>query len=185
MPEYGRAIQDMVLYAIGIENREERQRCAQSIVDIMGGMQPAMQEQADFENKLWNHLAYISQYKLDVDYPYPINRIEEGAQKPEPLKYPKKNIRHRHYGYLMEQFLQHLATMPEGEERNQLLADMANQMRQSLYDWNRDAMESEKIASDIQRYTDGRVSLDLSTFQFDPVVQGSLQGGGKKKKKKK
>lgn len=186
MPEYGRAVQDMVRHALTLENREERQRCAQTIVNVMGNMQPALRDQPDFKYKLWNHLAYISGYQLDVDYPCPVTRLDADSAKPQPLHYPQTRIRNRHYGHVMERFLDHLATMPEGAERKQLTDYLANQMKQDLYDWNRDAMNDEKIASDIARYTDGRVQLDLSAFKFDSVIQGGqLSGGGKKKKKKK
>lgn len=185
MPEYGRAVQDMVQHALGIEDKAERQRCAQTIVDVMANMQPMLREQPDFRQKLWDHLAYMSNYELDVDYPYPVTRLDDDTTKPAPLSYPQKNIRNRHYGFLLEQMLAHLATLPEGEERSALTQYVADQMKQSLFDWNRDAMDAEKIASDIARYTDGRVQLDLDNFTFDNVIQGGMQNAGKKKKKKK
>lgn len=185
MSEYGRAVQDMVNYALTLENREERQRCAQTIVNVMGNMQPALRDQPDHKHKLWDHLAYISGYQLDVDYPYPVTRLDSEATKPTPLHYPQNRIRNRHYGHITELFLEHLATMPEGEERDALTEDLANQMKQELYDWNRDAMDGQNIAADIARYTDGRVRLDLTEFKFDNVIQGSQQSSGKKRKKKK
>ncbi len=185
MPEYGRAVHDMVQHALTLENREDRQRCAQTIVDVMGNMQPALRDQPDHKHKLWDHLAYISGYQLDVDYPYPVTRLDSDSAKPQPLSYPQNRIRSRHYGHIMEQFLAHLATMPEGEERDELTSYLANQMKQELYDWNRDAMDGQNIAADIARYTEGRVRLDLSEFKFDNVIQGPQQSTGKKKKKKK
>lgn len=187
MPEYGRTVQDMVCYALTITDRDERQRCAETIISIMANMNPSMREQPDFAHRLWDHLAYISHYELDVDYPYPVTHLDDETVKPAPLAYPKKRIRNRHYGYIMERLLEHLATMPEGEERDALTKYLADQMKQSLYDWNRDAMDADKIASDIARYTDGRVMLDLDNFVFDAVIQGNnnQSSSGKKKKKKK
>lgn len=185
MSEYGRAVQDMVRHALTIEDREERQQCAQTIVDVMANMQPALREQPDYRQKLWDHLAYISNYELDVEYPYPVTRLDAESTKPEPLSYPGKRIRNRHYGYLLEQLLTHLATMSENEERDELLQYVADQMKQSLFDWNRDAMDEEKIASDIARYTDGRILINLDEFTFGNVIQGAAQSSGKKKKKKK
>lgn len=185
MPEYGRTIQMMIQHACQLTDKAQRQRCAQTIIDVMAGMQPEASKQPNFKSKLWDHLAFLSDYKLDIDYPVEITRLNTDATKPAPLSYPNNHIRNRHYGNIMEQFLAHLATLPEGEERSQLLELIANQMKQSLFDWNRDAMDPEKIASDISRYTDGRVRLDLSNFKFDTVIQGSQNGGSKKKKKKK
>jgi len=185
MPEYGRSVQAMVMHAISLENRDERQRCANTIVDIMVNMQPSLRELPNYREHLWNHIAFISGYTLDVDYPYPITRLDTDATRPAPLHYPMKRIRNRYYGNLVEQQLQHLAEMPEGEERDMFLALVANQMKQTLFDWNRDAMNDEKVAQDIERYTDGRVRLDLSTFKFDSVMQGKQQTNGSNKKKKK
>lgn len=185
MPEYGRAVQDMVMHALTIDDRQKRQQCAQTIIDVMANMQPALREQPDYLQKLWDHLAYISNYQLDVDYPYPVTRLDGENVTPEQLAYPKKKIRNRHYGFLLEQLLTHLATMPEGEERDELVQLIADQMKQSLFDWNRDAMDEEKIASDLARYTDGRIQLDIDNFSFGKVVQGMQQGSGKKKRRKK
>ncbi len=185
MPEYGRSVQQMVLHAIQIDDRDKRLQCAATIVDIMANMQPALRDLPNYREHLWNHVAFISGYTLDVDYPYPITRLDGDAKRPQPMHYPMKRIRNRYYGNLVEQQLEHLAEMPEGEERDVFLALVANQMKQTLFDWNRDAMNDEKVAQDIERYTEGRVCLDLSTFRFDSVMQGKQQTNGSKKKKKK
>lgn len=185
MPEYGRGIQQMIEYAVTIEDRAERQRCAESIFSVMMDMQPQLREQPDYKHRIWDHIAYISNYRLDIDYPFEITRLGNEAQKPEPMKYPMKEIRQRQYGHLIEEALKLLAEMPEGEARDELLAQVANQMKQSLFIWNRDAMDEEKVESDIAHYTGGKVKLDLENFHFAPVQTLPRQDGGGKKKKKK
>ena len=91
-------------------------------------------------------------------------------------------IRHRQYGHVLEQMLAKLTEMPAGAERDELLRLVANQMKQSLFVWNRDAMDEQKVASDIAAYTKGKVTLDLSTFHFDPVQTLPRQDGKKRKK---
>lgn len=184
MPEYGRYVQDMVNHCVSIENREDRQACAETIIDIMANMQEGLSKAEDFEAGLWDHLAYMSGYKLDIDYPVEINRMNEEGEKPDLVPYPTHNIRQRHYGQLLEQALTTLKEMPEGEERDELLADVANRMKQSLYDWNRDLMDDQKIADDIARYTDERVHLPEG-FVFGNVNTALQVGGSQKKKKKK
>lgn len=183
MPEYGRSVQEMIEYAVALDDREERQRCAEAILGIMSNMQPQLREQPDYKHRIWDHIAYISGYRLDIDYPFEITRLDDEAQKPRPVAYPMKNIRQRQYGYLIEEALRQLAEMSEGEERDELLALTANQMKQSLFNWNRDAMDEEKVASDIAHYTDGKVTLDLSEFHFAPVQTLPKQENKKKKKK--
>ncbi|MBQ8051337.1 MAG: DUF4290 domain-containing protein [Bacteroidaceae bacterium] len=185
MPEYGRGVQDMIAHAASLPDKADRQRCAESIFGIMANMQPQLREQPDYKHRIWDHIAYISGYQLDIDYPCEITRLGDDAEKPKPVPYPMKEIRQRQYGHLIEESLKQLAEMPEGEERDEMLALVANQMKQSLFNWNRDAMDDEKVASDIAHYTQGRVILDLSTFRFAPVQTLPRQDGVSKKKKKK
>ncbi len=184
MPEYGRSVQDMIDLAVSLPDKAERQRCAESIFNIMLNMQPQLRELPDFKHRIWDHIAYISDYQLDIDYPFEITRLGDEASKPERVPYPMKDIAQRQYGYLIEESLQLLSEMPEGEERNALLELTANQMKQSLFNWNRDAMDDEKVASDIYHYTQGRVTLDLDNFRFSPVQTLPRQDSSKKKKKK-
>lgn len=185
LPEYGRGIQNMVDYAVSIPDREERQKCANTIIAIMGSMFPHLRDVADFNHKLWDHLALMSDYKLDIDYPYEITPHQKDT-KPEPLQYPMKRIRSRHYGYYVESLLAELENMEPSEERDALVALVANQMRNDLYSWNNDALDDEKVAVDIARYTHGKVHLDLDNFVFAPIVQDKSTEGrqGKSKKKK-
>lgn len=185
MPEYGRGVQDMIIYATSLLEKEERQRCAETIFGIMLNMQPQLRELPDFRHRIWDHIAYISGYQLDIDYPCEITHLGEEAEKPTPLKYPMKDIRQRQYGYLLEESLRQLAEMPEGEERDAMLSLVASQMKQSLFIWNRDAMDEEKVAMDIERYTNGKVTLDLDNFRFAPVQTLPRQDGSGKKKRKK
>ena len=191
MPEYGRGIQNMVDYALTIEDKDERQRCSNTIVSIMGNMFPQFRDVADFKHKLWDHLALMSDYKLDIDYPYEIEKKDSWGKKPQPMVYPMQRIRYRHYGYLLETLLKKLKDMSEGEERDALLQIVADQMKRSLVNWNKDGMDDAKIAADIALYTDGKVMLDLDNFRFSSLQGKSQQAmamasrqtrrGGKKK----
>jgi hypothetical protein len=185
LPEYGRGIQEMVDYAVSIADREERQQCASTIIGIMGSMFPHLRDVADFNHKLWDHLALMSDYKLDIDYPYEITPHQKDV-KPEPMSYPKKDIRIRHYGHYVENLLSEIEHMEPGEERDMLVGLVANLMKNDLYSWNSDSVDEERIASDIARYTHNKVHLDLNRFVFAPIVQdksGDNRSGKNKKKK--
>ncbi len=177
MPEYGRGIQKMVDYALTLESREERQRCACTIVSIMGNMFPHLRDVPDFKHKLWDHLAVMADYKLDIDYPYEVNPKKSGEERPEPLGYPMKKIHYRHYGALLETLIQRLVEMPEGPEREELSLLVAGQMKRSLGIWNKDAMDDEKVAVDLENYTQGAVCLNRERFhQVSEQVEKSSQG---------
>lgn len=186
MPEYGRGVQMMVDMCVGIEDAAERQRCAQTIVKIMSGLLPSTASKEDNEHRLWNHLARISHYKLDVSYPVAIVSQEDVQAHPEPLHYPMKDIKRRHYGYLVEQALEYAQTLDDKELRRYITEGVANQMKQDLYVWNRDSMDNALVAQDIERYSDGKLRLDLESFTFAPVSDSPLQNaeGGKRRKRK-
>ncbi len=168
MPEYGRGIQNMVDLAVSLPDRQARQRCANTIVSIMARIQPENSNTADFELRLWNHLAKMSHYKLDIDYPVEIVPEQEALEHPKPLHYPMQKIRRRHYGHLIESALQYAQTLPEGEERTALVGMVANQMKQNLFMWNRDSMDENLVMQDIRRYTDGQLQLPAG-FTFASV----------------
>ena len=187
MPEYGRGIQMMVDMAVEIEDREERQRCANTIVKIMASLLPSTASKEDNEHRLWNHLARISHYKLDIDYPVNIVPQEEVQAHPAPLPYPMKAIKRRHYGYLVQQALDFAKTIEDEEKRRLITESIANQMKQDLFVWNRDSMDNELVAQDIARLSEGALQLNLDDFTFDAVGESSLQHseGGRKRKRKK
>ena len=168
MPEYGRGIQNMVDLAVSLPDKQARQQCAKTIVSIMSRIQPECTNPTDYELRLWNHLAKISRYKLDIDYPVEIVPEQEALEHPKPLHYPMQKIRRRHYGHLVESALHYAQTLPEGEERTALVGMVANQMKQNLFVWNRDSMDENLVMQDIKRYTDGKLQLP-SDFSFASV----------------
>ncbi|RYD87392.1 MAG: DUF4290 domain-containing protein, partial [Sphingobacteriales bacterium] len=96
--EYGRHIQKMVDHILTIEDRERRQRQANVVIELMGFLNPHLKNIEDFRHKLWDHLFLISDFKLDVDSPYPIPTREELMARPDPLPYPKRHPRYSHLG---------------------------------------------------------------------------------------
>ena len=187
MPEYGRGIQYMVDLAVSLPSKVERQRCANTIVAIMSRIQPENNGSADSEVRLWNNLAKISRYKLDIDYPVEIVPEQEAQEHPKPLHYPMQRIRRRHYGHLVESALKYAQTLPDGDERTALVGMVANQMKQNLFVWNHDSMDENLVMQDIKRYTDGQLQLQPD-FRFASVgipSNAQLANNGSSKRKKK
>lgn len=168
LPEYGREIQNVVNYALTLKDKEERQRCAETIVLTMERMFPQIKESADYKQKLWDHLALMSDFKLDIDWPYDVSQAKSIGTKPEPMVYPNDKIAVRHYGRMLFELFDKLKTMPEGEEYDALVRLTANQMKRDLMQWSHSCSD-EKVADDLARYTDGRVQIDLENFKFDKI----------------
>ena len=182
LPEYGREIQNMVNYCLTLTDRQERQNCAESIVDIMERMIPQNHTDEDYKQKLWDHLAIMSDFQLDIDYPYDVSQAARIATKPEPMEYPEDRNPVRHYGKMLFEIFEQLKTMEPGEERDELIRITANQMKRNLVQWSHGSCDDEKVADDLARYTDGKVQLDLDHFTFDKITERENVSNKKKKK---
>ncbi len=185
MPEYGREVQNMVDHALTLPTKEERQKCAETIIAIMSRMMQQSQNDRNFQRKLWDHLAMMSGFKLDIDYPYDIKEAEAFTSKPEPIPYPMSHIPVRHYGKMLFETFEKLKTMEPGPERDELAKLTANQMKRDLMQWGHGSSDDAKVADDLARFTDGAIRLDLRTFKFDKIVPtvNNNQTSNKRKKK--
>ena len=182
MTEYGREIQRMVEYACELPTKEERLKCAKTIIRQMENKNPQLRDNADYEQTLWDHLYLMSHRELDIDWPFDVSEADKILSKPEPMKLPNGKIHLRHYGNLVEELFEQLKTMPEGEERDALVKKTANQMKRDLVTWGHGSADDERIANDLARYTDGKIQLDLNNFTFEKVSSTVSKPTGKKKR---
>ena len=159
LPEYGRSVQKMVDHALTIENKEERQKCAETIVRIMGSMFPNYRNQPDYERKLWDHLAIMSDFELDIDYPFDVIKKEEFNVAPQRVPYQNGEIRNRHYGRIVDGMIAHACTLEPGEERDCLVELITVQMKKNYAAWNKEGVEDKKIFDDLREYTNGMIDI--------------------------
>lgn len=153
-----------------LEDKGERQRCAETIIGIMERMFPQAQDGADHEQKLWDHLAIMSNFKLDIDYPVDISEAKNIMKKPQPMNYPKQTNPIKHYGSMMFELFEKLKSMAPGPERDELTRLTANQMKRDLMLWSHGSSDDEKIASDLARFTDGKSSLIWTTSNSTSAI---------------
>lgn len=184
LPEYGRNIQKMVEHCLTIEDREERTRCAYAVVTAMSNLMQ-LQKNNDALHKLWDHLAIMSDFNLDIDYPEEPIKPESLHSLPEPLSYSDGRFRYRHYGNLIEMMARRASEYPEGEERDALILLLANHMKKAMLAVNPDGVEDERIFADLAEMTHGAIRLNPETTKLHLFHQAPVVAAGKKKKKKK
>ena len=160
IPEYGRNIQGMIRHCCTIEDRAERNLCAKAIIQVMGQLNPTLRDQSDYTHKLWDHLFIISEFKLDVDSPYSIPSAETFKEKPKLLDYPKGRIRYKHYGKTIEDIIKKAKEYPEGAERNELTRQIANHLKKSYYNWNKDTITDDVILKNLAELSNGELKVD-------------------------
>lgn len=160
LPEYGRNVQNMVAIIKNTPDRAERNRLAKSTIQLMENMNPQLRDVADYKHKLWDHLAVIADFDLDIDSPYPLPTQAEIHQKPSKMKYSNPDeIRFKHYGKILEDMVRKATQYPEGEERNALIAVIANQMKKSFLTWNRETVSDDVIFADLLAIACNRISI--------------------------
>ena len=159
IPEYGRHLQKMVDYAMGIEDREKRNQIAQSIISVMGNMQPHLRDVPDFQHKLWDQLFIISDFNLDVDSTFPIPSQEVLQQRPEPLPYPQNHPKYRYYGNNIKRMIDEAVKWEKGDKRSGLEYAIANHMKKCYLNWNKDTVDDQVIFKHLYELSDTQIDL--------------------------
>ncbi|ETZ20789.1 DUF4290 domain-containing protein [Pedobacter sp. V48] len=174
LAEYGRNVQNMVKYIIELPDREERNKYAQAVIDLMGFLNPHLRDVADFKHKLWDHLHIISGYQIDVDSPYPKPTPEAALIKPDHIGYPQQKIKYKHYGKTVEVMIEKAKAVDEPERRAAMVQGIANFMKMAYVTWNKDSVADETIFKNLRELSGGQLELDdnvnLNKVEFKPVV---------------
>jgi len=179
LPEYGRNLQMMVDYMMNIEDREERTKAANTIIGIMGNLNPQLRDVTDFKHKLWDHLSMMTDFKLDIDTPYQMPEVSILLKKPNRVPYNSNNIRFKHYGKNVENFIGQAIELEEGEPKQVFIKIIANHMKKLYLTHNRESVSDAQILSDLNELSGGRLTLsgDIKLIETKDVLQ-------KNKKKK-
>jgi hypothetical protein len=164
MREYGRHIQKMIEYLVTIEDPEIRQRNAQSVIELMGFLNPHLKNVEDFRHKLWDHLFLISDFKLEVESPYPIPTRETLKAKPEPLKYPKRYPRYSHLGKNLELVINKALSEENQEKRNGFANSIAYYMKLAYNNWHKETVHDDAIQSEMNNITGGQLEFTNTPY---------------------
>jgi hypothetical protein len=185
LPEYGRNIQQMVNHCLTIADRAERTRCAYSIIASMSNLFPQLREENGYSHELWDHLAIMSDFKLDIDWPCEVIRPDDLVTTPAPLPHKTgKPIRLRHYGRSIELMIAKASVMEPSPEREQLISMIANHMKKLSLAVNTDGVDDARIFKDLAEYSHGAIVLDPATYHLHQFKEAPAPTSGKKKKKK-
>ena len=159
IPEYGRHLQKLINQAVVIENRDERNKMARYIIQVMGNLNPHLRDVLDFQHKLWDQLFVMSDFKLEVDSPYPILSREVLQMKPDKLEYPQAFPKYRFYGNNIKYMIDVANKWEEGDLKNALIKVIANHMKKSYLSWNKDTVKDDVIFEHLYELSDGKINL--------------------------
>ena len=159
IPEYGRHVQKMVEHCLEEKDRDKRSKMAQTTVEVMASIHPNHRDANDFQQKLWDQLFIISDFKLDVDSPYPMPDKEEIFKKPEPLQYPQNHPKYRFYGNNITLMINEAIKVEDGKMKEALVYNIANHMKKCFLNWNRDSVKDSVIFKHLEELSNGKLSL--------------------------
>lgn len=187
MTEYGRNVQKMVANMLAIEDRDERTKHAELIVELMGTLNPGLKGMEDYKHKLWDHLHLISDFKLDVDSPYPPPTREVMFKKPEPLPYPQKKIKIRHFGQNLNAMIEKAMAEQDDEKRQSMTQLIGYYMKLAYINWHREPVHDDMIRNELSVLTDGKLLYEQGGYKvyFDNRQnygkgRNNRKGGGRK-----
>lgn len=157
IPEYGRNIQRMVEFAVTIKSRDLRNQVALAIINVMGQLFPHLRDEENYKHKLWDHIFIMSDFKLDVDSPYPKPSPQQFQEKPEMVNYPSNNIKFGHYGQILEQTIKAVVDFPDGDEKNRLVQDLANMMKRMYITGAESNIDDKVVIKQLLAFSDGKL----------------------------
>ncbi|MCF8460212.1 MAG: DUF4290 domain-containing protein [Flavobacteriales bacterium] len=163
IPEYGRNIQKMIEFAKTLEDKNERNKAANSIIKVMGQVNPALKGNEDLTHKIWDHMFIISGFDFDVDSPFPKPVKEDFEKGPDKIPYPENEIAHRHYGRVIEALIKKVAAVESEEDRLKMGVALANTMKRAYLNWNRDTVENRVILKNLRDMSGGKINLPEDT----------------------
>lgn len=166
IPEYGRYLHVLIDQATVIEDRVERNKAARYIISVMGNLNPHLRDVPDFQHKLWDQIFIMSDFKLDVDSPYPIPSREVLKMRPDPLKYPQNFPKYRFYGNNIKYMIDVANKWEDGDLKSALVKVIANHMKKSYLSWNKDTVTDEVIFEHLFELSDGKLNLLSSSEEL-------------------
>ena len=180
IPEYGRHVQNMINHAITLTDIKKQKECVDSIISFMGQMNPHLRDVKEFTHKLWDHLHIMSDFKLNVDSPYPKPELEKLASKPEKMQYPGNKIKFSYYGKTIPSMIETALTL-QGTEKQIMTGMIANQMKKTYILFNESSVDNNIIRLHLKQLSNGELEL-ADDFQF--IRSASVRQAGSNNNKK-
>jgi hypothetical protein len=162
----------MADYLLTIEDREKRLDLSKAVISVMQRLIPQNKESIEARQKMWDYLYKITDYRLDVEGPFPKPVPASKEEHPEPMPYPVNGIKYRHYGRIVSDMVEKIAQHEDGDIKNLLTEQLANQMKRSYVNWNADSVNDDVISSDLLSISAGQAE----TGRRCPACQCSTYG---------
>ena len=160
LSEYGRGMQKMVDKVVEVEDRDLRSKLSVSLMNVMINLNPGIKDLDNYQQKLWDHLHIMSDFKLDIDGPFPKPIPELIHQKPEPIPYNNVRIKFRFYGRNLQYMVDRAARVENEEVKQSFINMIASFMTNSSRNWNNENLTPEVITDHLKILSKDRLHLN-------------------------
>ena len=171
--EYGRNVQDLVNYITKVEDRQERTRLSQLLINLMAKLNPQLRDTQDYQQKLWNHLFVMSGSTLDLDSPYPLSAMEYLNDKPQPMEYPLETPRYKHYGQNVELLIKRATELTDTKEREAAIISIGKLMKTLYKSYNKENITDDVILGDIREISNGQLDMNLAYIESNNLFESN------------
>ncbi len=187
IPEYGRTVHKMIQHACGIVDKKERKECVESIIKFMGKMNPHLRDVKEFTHKLWDHLYIMSEFKINVESPYPIPEVSKLEEKPNKMEYTNNSSKFSFYGSTIEKMIAMAINMEDLEKQKLLTGMIANHMKKCYLLFNKDSVDDKTISLHLDKLSNGKLSLpeDFQYIDSSSITKSKKSHHKRKFKKRK
>lgn len=156
----------MVEHVVAIDDRDKRLKMADALISVMEILNPTVKEQADYKQKLWDHLYIISDFKLEVDGPFPVPEKTKINQKPEKIQYPNLPIKFRFYGRNLQFMVNKATTIENPELKGEFLNLLASFMTNSSRNWNNENLSNQQLAEHLEALSQNRLKVNPEELEI-------------------
>ena len=131
--EYGRNVHKLINHCKTIVDKEERQKFAEAIIQLMSLIVPQQHNRNDYQDKLWKHFFRMADYTIDVETPSgEIPQPRVNLIEPQKVDYPSRNASFRHYGSQIKDLIAKAIEMEDGAKKDEFVTIIGSFMKDFL-----------------------------------------------------
>jgi len=171
LKEYGRNVQKLVDYIRTVPDKDKRTALATTLIDLIRQLNPAVKDQPENPQRMWDDMYIIANFDLDVNAPYPVPTAEILNKKPMKMLYPQSDVRFKHYGKNIEKLVKEALKKNTPEEKEEAVIYLGKLMKTFYGAWNKEILDDSVILKDIKNMSEGKLSMDLDKVREDNLFE--------------
>ncbi len=165
LKEYGRNVQNLAEYINTIEDRTKKNQYAHTLIELMRQLNPSVKDDQEITQKLWDDLFIMTEFRLDVDSPYPKPEPDVLFKKPKKLDYNTDPVEFKLYGKNIEKLIDKASAIEDEEEQKGAIIYLGKLMKNFYMSWNRENIEDEVIIRHLKEMSGNKLDMPIEEIK--------------------